>query len=286
MARPLRLEFPGAVYHVTSRGNARRAIFLDDGDREVFLSVLWGIVERFHWLCHAYCLMDNHYHLMIETPEGNLSKGMRQLNGVYTQQFNRRHRRVGHVFQGRYKAIVVERDSYLLELSRYIVLNPVRAGMVRSAAHYRWSSYRATGGLGKAPAGLELRWVLGQFGGRKAEAKRRYREFVSAGLGGKSPWSEVIGQLFLGSKEFVSDHVPLLEGAALLTEVPREQRFADRPALETIFGDPGSLELGKRNQMIRKAVYDYGYTLTRIGQYLGLHYSHISRIAKQPQDKT
>ncbi len=245
-------------------GNAKRAIFRDDGDREVFLSVLWGVVERFHWLCHAYCLMDNHYHIMVETPEGNLSKGMRQLNGVYTQQFNRRRRRVGHVFQGRNKAIVVERDSYLLELSRCIILNPVRAGMDRSAAHYKWRSYRATGGLGKAPVGLETGWVLSQFGARKSEAQRRYREFVSAGLGGKSPFSEVIGQLFLGSKEFVSEHAPLLEGSALLKEIPREQRFADRPALEEIFG---ALEIGSRDQLIRKAVYAYGYTLTQIGQY-------------------
>lgn len=133
MARPLRLEFPGAIYHVTSRGNARNAIFLDDEDRVLFLACLGAVVTRFGWWCHAYCLMDNHYHLLIETPEGDLSRGMRQLNGVYTQRFNRRHGRAGHVFQGRFKAIVVDRDSYLLELCRYVVLNPIRAGMVSQA---------------------------------------------------------------------------------------------------------------------------------------------------------
>ena len=130
MARPLRIEYPGAIYHVTSRGDGREAIYLDDGDREEFLSVFEDVIRRMNWKCSAYCLMENHYHLLVETPDGNLSRGMRQLNGVYTQRFNRLHDRSGHVFQGRYKAILVERDSHLKELCRYVVLNPVRAGMV------------------------------------------------------------------------------------------------------------------------------------------------------------
>ncbi len=134
MARPLRLSYPGALYHVTARGNARQAIYTDDADRQIFLSVLEDVVARYHWLCHAYCLMDNHYHLLLETPEENLSAGMRQVNGVYTQRFNRRHGRVGHVFQGLVKAILVEPDRYLLELCRYVVLNPMRAGIVRPGA--------------------------------------------------------------------------------------------------------------------------------------------------------
>ena len=123
MARPLRIEFAGALYHVTSRGDGRDDIFLDEEDRELWLDVLKTVCERFNWVVHAYCQMGNHYHILIETPDGNLSKGMRQLNGVYTQRFNRIHNRVGHVFQGRYKAILVQKDAYLLELSRYIVLN-------------------------------------------------------------------------------------------------------------------------------------------------------------------
>ena len=146
MARPLRIEFAGAVYHVTARGDGQEDIYLGDDDRRLFLEVLGEVCERFDWVVHAYCLMDNHYHLLVETPNANLAKGMRQLNGVYTQAFNRGHARVGHVFQGRYKAILVQKESYLLELARYIVLNPVRARMVRSAKDWPWSSYRSTAG--------------------------------------------------------------------------------------------------------------------------------------------
>ena len=132
MARPLRIEYPGAVYHITSRGNARGMIFDDDHGMEKFLKVLGTVVKNHRWLCHAYCLMGNHYHLLIETPEANLSRGMRQLNGIYTQSFNRRHGRCGHLFQGRYKAILVEKEKYLLALCRYIVLNPLAAGIMSS----------------------------------------------------------------------------------------------------------------------------------------------------------
>ena len=130
MARPLRIEYDGAVYHVTTRGNARKPIFIDNKDREFFLGTLEQVNKRYHWICHAYCLMNNHYHLVIETPNGNLSKGMRQLNGVYTQAFNRRHNRVGHIFQGRYKAVLIRKESHLLEVGRYVVMNPVRAKAV------------------------------------------------------------------------------------------------------------------------------------------------------------
>ena len=147
MARPLRIEYEGALYHLTSRGNARERIFFTDSDREAFLGILGDVVERFGWLCHAYCLMTNHYHLLIETPNANLSRGMRHLNGVYTQWINRHNKRTGHIFQGRFRSILVEKESHLLELARYVVLNPVRAKMVRSPRDWRWSSYRATSGL-------------------------------------------------------------------------------------------------------------------------------------------
>jgi len=164
MARPLRIEYEGAVYHVTSRGNARADIYLSDSDREMFIDVLEHVVERFGWVCHAYCLMDNHYHLMIETPQANLSRCMRQLNGMYTQRFNRAHQRVGHVFQGRFKAIVVDKDAYLLGLSRYIVRNPVAAGMVKRVGDWRWSSYAATVGVVQSPTFLDAAWLLSQYG--------------------------------------------------------------------------------------------------------------------------
>ncbi|MCX7635078.1 MAG: transposase, partial [Syntrophales bacterium] len=152
MARPLRLEYEGALYHVTSRGNGRQAIFLDDADNLKFLELLGKTVDRFRWVCHAFCLMVNHYHLMIETPDANLSKGMHHLNTTFCLAHNKRHQRVGHLFQGRFKSIVVDREHYLLELARYVVLNPVRAGMVTTPADWPWSSYRQTAGLPQADA--------------------------------------------------------------------------------------------------------------------------------------
>jgi putative transposase len=162
MARPLRIEFAGALYHVTSRGDRREDIYADDTDRDTWLAVLDEVCHRFNWAVHAYCLMSNHYHLPLETPEGNLSAGMRQLNGVYTQRANQRHGKVGHVFQGRYKAVLVEREAHLLELARYVVLNPVRARIVREAGAWPWSSYRAMVGRVPAPPWLEVDGLLAQ----------------------------------------------------------------------------------------------------------------------------
>ena len=167
MARPLRLEFAGALYHVTARGNERRPIYRDEQDRRRFLERLGAVAERFALRVHAYVLMRNHYHLLVETGAGNLSRAMRQLNGVYTQDFNRRHRRAGHLFQGRYKAIVVDKDAYLLELSRYIHLNPVRVGEVSKPWEFRWSSAGAFVGKSGAPEFLVVGEVLGHFGRRR-----------------------------------------------------------------------------------------------------------------------
>ena len=151
MARPLRIEFPGALYHVTARGDRQEPIYEDDDDRKVFLDLLGKVIVEWNWVCQAYCMMGNHYHLLVETPDGNLAKGMRQLNGVYTQLSNRRHQRVGHLFQGRYKAILVDRDEYLLELGRYVVLNPVRARLVKRVEDWPWSSYRSMVGQARNP---------------------------------------------------------------------------------------------------------------------------------------
>jgi len=150
MARPLRVELSGGLYHVTSRGDRREDIYSSEADREAWLALFAKVCTRFNWIGHAYCLMTNHYHMAIETTEGNLANGMRQLNGVYTQWVNLAHRRVGHVFQGRYKAIPVEKVRYLLELSRYVVLKPVRADMVSDVGDWLWSSYPAM--IGQAPS--------------------------------------------------------------------------------------------------------------------------------------
>src|SRR6185369_14384072 len=164
MPRPKRIQYEGAVYHVTSRGNERRKIVLDDKDRWLFVRMLSETIEEHGILCHGWVLMDNHYHLLVETPSGNLSTAMKHLNGIYTQKFNRRHDRVGHLFQGRYKAIVVDKNRYLQELCRYVVLNPVRAGMVKEPKGWKWSSYRATAGFESAEPWLEVSWILEQFG--------------------------------------------------------------------------------------------------------------------------
>ena len=163
MARPLRIEYPGAVYHVTTRGDGRKNIFLNDTDRNNFLQNFCSTIKNYNWLCHAYCLMDNHYHLLLETPDGNLSKGMRQLNGVYTQKFNFIHKTVGHLFQSRYKAFLIEKDPYLLEVARYIVLNPVRAGKVTHQNEWEWSSYLPTAGRRTKPTWLTIEWILNFF---------------------------------------------------------------------------------------------------------------------------
>ena len=280
MARPLRLEFPDAIYHVTSHGNARKAIFKDDNDRLLFLTCLGEVVARFRWLCHAYCLRDNHYHLLIETPEANLSLGMRQLNGVYTQRFNRHRGRVGHLFQGRFKAIVVERDTYLLELCRYVVLNPIPAGRVAQIERYPWSNYPATMGLVACPAWLETDWVLGQFAKTRAVARRRYAAFVAEGAGLAAPWAAVRGQALLGSDAFVEKMRPLLEGARDLKEIPRTQRLLNRPSLARMFTKAVRSEKVLRDGAIRKAYLDDGYTMAAIARHAGVHYSTVSKVIK------
>jgi len=277
MARPLRLEYPGAVYHLTARGNARQAIYRDDEDRRIFLELLGAAVERYQWRCHAYCLMPNQYHLLVETPQGHLSAGMRQLNGVYTQRFNRRHGRVGHVFQGRFKAIVVERDTYLLELCRYIMLNPVRAGLVKRPGNFVWSSYRATAGVIKAPAWLEREWLLSQFSRQRRRAEAAYRTFVQDNLRGASPLKEVRGQVLLGSETFREKLAPLFTKQADVQGIPQLQRFAARPSLDQILSGRWAKK-AQRNQAIRRAHLRYGYTLAAIGHHLGLHYTTISKI--------
>jgi REP element-mobilizing transposase RayT len=281
MARPLRIEFPGAVYHVTSRGNAKQAIFIDDEDRGSFLDLLSIVVERFNWLCHAYCLMGNHYHLLIETPNGNLSKGMRELNGVCTQGFNQRYRRVGHLFQGRYKAILVEKDNHLLSLCRYVVLNPVRVGLIERPEQWRWSSYRATIGLVKRPSFLTADWILSQFGGRKRASMERYRRFVMEGIGKESPWEILKGQIFLATDEFIKQLSSSLDEKEKIKEVPRLQRYAARPPLSELFKGKKRKERKAEDKTIYGAYVRYGYTMKEIAEHLGFHYATISRAIKR-----
>jgi putative transposase len=276
VARPLRIEYSGAIYHVTSRGNARNRIFSDDQDREIFLSILGTVVKRCNWLCHAYCLMNNHYHLMIETFDANLSIGMRQLNGVYTQRYNRRHRKAGHIFQGRFKAILVQKENYLLELCRYVVLNPVRARTVERPGAWRWSSYQPTAGLRKRPGYLTTDWILGLFNSKRTIAQKQYRAFVREGIHRVSPWDQLQGQVLLGEEGFVERFKDLLEDKRQVKEIPRPQRYVNRPSLEKIFG--GQKLKTQRDISINMAHMTHGYTLKEIGDYLGIHYTTVSKV--------
>jgi len=278
MARPLRIEYDGAVYHITSRGNGRENIFLDEEDREIFLNLLTSVKERSNWLCHAYCLMDNHYHLMIETPEGNLSKGMRQLNGVYTQRFNKRHNRVGHVFQGRYKSIIIDKESYLLEVSRYVVLNPVRAGVVATPSEWKWSSYKGTAGLSNPHPLLTTDWLLGQFDREKSKAKDKYIAFVLDGISGRAIWDELSGQCLLGDGNFVDRLKKYLDKQESIEEIPVRQRLPGRPNLKTLFHNGGTLSRLERNEIIEEAIMHHGYSQKEVADHLKLHYSTISRL--------
>ena len=285
MTRPLRIEYPGAVYHITTRGNARNDIFCDDRDRNTFLGILTETVKRYNWLCHAYCLMDNHYHLLIETPEANLSQGMRQLNGIYTQRYNRRHQKVGHVFQGRYKAVLVEKESYLLELCRYVVLNPVRARIVELPEYWHWGSYQPTAGLSKVPEFLTVDWILGMFGTDKEAAQEQYRLFVQQGMNGKSPWGDLKGQLLLGSEDFVEQFNELIQEKGKIKEIPRYQRYAGRPGLGDIFVEVDNQAKRIRDEKIYEAHVKYGYTLKEISDSLGIHYTTVSKVVRKMEDK-
>jgi len=275
MARPLRIEFAGALYHITSRGDKKAAIYLDDDDRKQFLGTLSDVCTRFNWVIHAYCLMDNHYHLLVETPESNLSLGMRQLNGVYTQRFNRAHDRVGHVYQGRFKAIIVQKEAYLMTLSRYIVLNPVRAKMVKNVKQWPWCSYRATIGLVSPQGGLNTDWLLAGFAKRKSTAIERYKTFVSEGNNQPSLWEKLSNQIFLGDDKFISDVKKHIPDDKDLSEISSYQK---RPLAKPLSYYKGQSKL--RDDGIIAAFNSGGYSMKKIGDYFGLHYSTISRIVR------
>jgi putative transposase len=231
MARPLRLEYAGALYHVAARGEGRQALFADDADRLEFLSLLAKEVRQQRWLLCAFCLLDDHYQLLLETPEPNLVRGMRRLNGVYTQAFNRRHGRAGHVLQGRYKAVLVEKEAYLLDVSRYVVTSAVRAKLARTVERWHWSSYLATAGKMPVPDWLAVDAVLRPLAKERAQARRAYIHFVAEGLRSPSPFKALKHQIFLGSDAFVARVEKLLAGSARKSAAAAH---AERPKPEHI----------------------------------------------------
>ncbi|MBK8598379.1 MAG: transposase [Holophagales bacterium] len=296
MSRPLRLDHAGALWHVTSRGNERREVFVDDEDRREFVRLLGRSVELFGWKLHAWVLMGNHYHLFVGTPEATLSRGMRQLNGDYAGHFNRRHGRDGHVFQGRFKAILVQREAHLLEVARYVVRNPVRAGLVASPGDWPWSSFRATAGLESAPEWLDTSFVLEQFGSRRSVAATKYREFVlDQGAASYDPWGQVLGQIYLGSASFAEAARGDAKPPEKDREVPRIQREPVTPSVEGVvrlFEQAFELSLdalrdrprllSRERALLAAALRRHARaTLPAIGEALGVEVSRASILARR-----
>jgi len=285
MARPLRIEFPGALYHVISRGNERRAIVRDDADRRKRLDWLRRTVETYGWRLHAFVLMSNHDHLFVETPEANLSAGMQLYNGSYTGYFNCRHRRAGHLFQGRFKGHLIEEEGYFLEVSRYIHLNPVRARVVARPEDWPWGSCP-----GYVRGARKLGWitygrVLGEFGTEASQARRRYKRFLYAGLDDSpaSPFDDALGGLLLGSSAFVDRVRRLLGEKPEDLDVPQLGHLRPRPTLEAITAavathfdvDAADWVPGRRSNHAARAVAAYlarrrfGYPATAVAATLG-----------------
>ena len=288
MARPLRIEFPGAVYHVTARGDRREDIFADDEDRQALLGVLGQALSRFDAEMLAYCLMGNHYHFVLHTRRANLSSLMRHINGVYTQAFNRRHGKAGHLFQGRFKAILVDRDAYLLEVCRYVELNPVRAGLVRKPQSWAWSSYRAHVGRQAAPAWLDTAGLHGYVLGRavrsaadRRRAGQRYAELV-ASASGERLWDKALRrQIYLGDEAFVERmQARAAPRSRADRDIPKAQRRGVRSLGEWLAA------CARREEALYRAYTESALTMSAIARQLGLSVSRVSRlIARAEQAK-
>jgi REP element-mobilizing transposase RayT len=279
MARPLRIQFPGALYHVTSRGDRRENIFLGDHDRYAWLDILAKVCARLHWIVHAYCQMGNHYHLVIETLDANLARGMRELNGQYTQRFNFHHEFVGHLFQGRYHAILIQRDAYLLELSRYVVLNPVRAGLVGSPGEWPWSSYPMMINAASAPTWLNTEWLLGQFAAERLAAISRYREFVLDGTGLASPLGDVRHQLAAGDDEFLW-RCRAEDADAQDAGISRAQKKGGARTLHDYRRDIPDPHLA-----MAQAYLSGLFTMSEIALHFDVHYKTVSRAIRKLEAK-
>ena len=284
MARPLRIEYVGAFYHVTSRGNEQRDIFRDPKDREKFISYLESATQRYGAVIHTFCLMDNHYHLFLETPLGNLSQIMRHINGAYTTYFNVRHQRSGHLLQGRFKAILVEANEYAKELSRYIHLNPARANVVDKVITYPWSSYPYYVGRRRIPGWLKTDFILGYFGKRLKSAMNNYREFVEAVEEEEcgSPLKDVIASTILGSSDFVENiKEKYLSVKEANRDVPALRELLEKPTIEMINIEVKSILTANAKLSRQVSLYlchKYsGKKLKEIGGYFGVSESAVTQ---------
>jgi REP element-mobilizing transposase RayT len=278
MPRSPRANFSGVIYHVTSRGNERRTIFKGKSDYANFLRLIGDSGSRYNLVVHAYCLMPNHYHLVLETPDANLSRAMQQINGSYGQYFNRRHSRVGHLFQGRFKAVLVEKQNHLLELTRYVVLNPVRSGIVDDPHAWSWSSFKPTVGASEMPDFLYVGDLLRCFDDDLHKARNQYIEFVLQGIHEKDGCAECFQNLpALGGSKFLERYKKIIEDECKPErELMKKNRFAGRPALSSLFKNIADRQ--DRDDKIRSAHLRYGYTMSEIARCLGMHRTSISRV--------
>jgi putative transposase len=287
MSRPLRIEFPGACYHVTSRGDRRELIYANEQDRAAFLSVLQEGLQRFEASLLAYCLMGNHYHLVLLTAQANLSRLMRHLNGVYTQDFNRRHGLVGHLFQGRFKAVLVDSDAYLMTLCRYVECNPVRAGLVPQAGDWAWSSYRAHAGLAEPLQGLDVQRLHDfmlqracRTASDHAHAAQRYADAVQSGAHERLWEDGLRQQVYLGDEDFVMRMQALADRRALAArDVPRSQRATTRSLQDWLATSP------TREAALWGAYRESGLTMTAMAAELGLSVSRVSRLLRAEEQR-
>lgn len=285
MSRPLRITYPGAFYHITSRGNEQKAVFKNKRDRTKFLEYLESASERYSAVIHAYCMMDNHYHLLLETPSGNLPQIMRHINGAYTTYFNARRDRSGHLFQGRYKAILVDRDEYAKELSRYVHLNPVRANIVELPEEYEWSSYMFYISKKKKPEWLYTDFILGYFGRKRSSAEKEYQRFVNLIIGEdhESPLKDIVSSTLLGPPNFITYiKDTYISGKNADKNIPALKEFIDKVSANDIFekveGVFSDDQVLSRNVKIYLCKRYTAKRLSEIGSYFNIGESGVSKV--------
>jgi REP element-mobilizing transposase RayT len=297
MARPLRIEYEGAVYHITARGNERGAIYKDSGDMQKFLDILGMLSVKHRIVVHGYVLMQNHYHLLIETPAGNIARAIHYLNATYTNYFNRRHNRAGHLFQGRYGSHIIEKDQYLLAVNRYIHLNPVRARLVKTPEQYKWGSYEMFVGTRRKPEWLECDWILSRFSPDVKESRRLYRSFVTDGIEAlDNPLKDLKDGLVLGGERFVEE---IRKKIKRHREIPQSRHLAQGISFEEVLAkvsehfhmaDIDILVPRSRNNLPRRVCL---YLLTgltdipnaTIAQRFGIGYTAVTQAAARVRDQ-
>jgi len=293
VARSLRLSFDDACYHITSRGNRKENIFYTDHDRLVFLRKLSETLRKYSIICYAYCLMDNHYHLFLKTPNANISEGMHYLNTSYTNWFKAEHAIVGVIFQGRYKSVLVDEDSYVKVLSAYIHLNPLRAGIVKDLSEYKWSSYLDYEGRKKSIERLDTEFILNQFGEDIGRARRRYREFVLSNRDRESPLKDSYRGIALGGEAYIEkikERISSVGRQREITETRLEDRHSPEEIMELMMDklqiEREEIFSKKRGNVYRKlALYlirrRTRLSLKEIGEVFKMDYAAVSQAVKR-----